>query len=256
MPLNKSSINFGMVYIPINYASLLKNNDINFHLLDKNTLSRIKYKKVSEANEDKEILAKDIVKGYEYAPEKYAVLEDKDFEKLKTKKDKSITIEKFVDIESIDPLYYDRPYLINPQGAEHAFHLLAQAMENKRKVGVAKTVIGQKEALVIVRSKNGQLFLNTLFFDDEIKEVDQEKITDKFTKEELTMAEQLIDNMSGKFNPADYKDNYKERLQDAINKKIAGKRVSKPKEVQSKKISNLMDALTESIKATKKTKGK
>ena len=97
---------------------------------------------------------------------------------------------------------------------------------------------------------------NTDLFDDEIKEVNQEKITDKFTKEELTMAEQLIDNMSGKFNPADYKDNYKERLQDAINKKIAGKRVSKPKEVQSKKISNLMDALTESIKATKKTKGK
>ncbi len=255
MPLNNSSINFGMVYIPISYTSLLKNNDIDFHMLDKNSLKRIRYKKVTEDNENKEILNKDIVKGYEYAEDKYVIFDNKDFEKLKTEKDKSITIEKFVDIESIDPIYYDRPYLINTKGAEHAFYLLAKAMENKGKVGIATTVIGQKETLVIIRSKDGHLFLNTLFFYDNLKDIDVLNPQDKFSSAELKMAETLIDNMSGKFNPKDYKDMYKEKLLEAIDKKIRGKKITKPKEEKNKKISNLMDALTESIKATNK-KGK
>ena len=254
MPNIKSSINFGMVYIPISYASMLKNNDIDFRLLDKNTLSRIRYKKVAEANEEKEVLNKDIVKGYEYEDDKFVIFDNKDFEKLKTEKDKNITIEKFVDIDEIDPIYYDRPYQVFTTGADHAFSLLAKAMENKKKVGIAKTVIGQKETLVILRSKNNHLFLNTLFFADMLKEVDKSEIKEDFKKEELAMAETLIDNMSGKFNPEDYKDLYKEKLLEAIDKKIAGQNITKVKEKKEKKISNLMDALTESIKATNKTK--
>ncbi len=256
MPANKSSINFGMVYIPITYTLLLKNNDINFHLLDKNTLSRIKYKKVTVANEEKEVLNKDIVKGYEYAEDKYVIFDDKDFEKIKTEKDRSITISKFVDLKSIDPIYYDRPYLISPKGGEHAFLLLAKAMENKQKVGVAKTVIGQKETLVIIRSQNNQLYLNTLFFPDMLKEVEKEDKTEKFSQAELDMAEKLIENMSGEFKPEEYKDMYKEKLLLAIDKKIAGQKLRKPKEVKSQKISNLMEALTESIKATNKKRKK
>lgn len=253
MPLNKSSINFGMVYIPISYTTLLKNNDIDFHMLDKNTMSRIKYKKVSEAT-DKEVLQKDIVKGYEYDDNKYIIFENKDFEKLKTEKDKSITIDKFVDIKEIDPIYYDKPFLVTSLGADHAFYLLAKAMENKNKVGIAKTVVGQKETLIIIRSKNGRLYMNSLFFQDMLKDIDNSKIDEKIDKKELEMAETLIDNMSGKFNPDDYKDLYKEKLLKAIEKKMTGKTITRPKEVKNnkQKITNLMDALSESIKATKK----
>ena len=255
MTFSKSSINFGMVYIPISYTSLVKNNDIDFCMLDKNTMSKIRYKKVSEDTK-KEVLNKDIVKGYEYDTDKYIVFEKKDFEKLKTEKDKSITIERFVNIDEIDPIYYDRPYLVNVESASHAFYLLATAMENKKKVGIAKTVIGQKETLVILRAKNGRLYLNSLFFHNNIKEVEDNNVVMKFSKEEINMAEKLIDNMSGKFNHEDYKDNYKEKLLDAINKKIAGKKITKAKEEKKQKINNLMDALTESIKATNKGKKK
>ena len=256
MPNIKSSINFGMVYIPITYESLLKNNDINFHMLDKKTMSRIRYKKVSEASGDREILQKDIVKGYEYEDNKFVIMENKDFEKIKTEKDKSITIEKFVDIEEIDPIYYDRPYKVYAKGAEHAFSLLAQAMENKKKVGIAKTVIGQKETLVILRSKNNELYLNTLFFSDSLKDEETSQKKANFSKQELQMAETLIDTMSGKFNPQDYKDEYQEKLKQAINKKIAGKKITKTKEVKNKKITDLMEALTESIKENKKGRKK
>lgn len=253
MPLNKSSINFSMVYIPITYSTLLKNNDIDFRMLDKNTMSRIKYKKVAEST-DKEVMTKDIVKGYEYEEGKYIIFENKDFEKLKTEKDKSITIDKFVDIDEIDPIYYDKPFLVNALGADHAFYLLAKAMENKKKVGIAKTVVGQKETLIILRSKNGQLYMNSLFFEDMLKDIEKSNVEEKFEKKEIQMAEDLIDNMTSKFNPADYKDTYKEKLLKAIDKKIAGKEITKPKgnKNNSQKITNLMDALTESIKATKK----
>lgn len=254
--LNKSSINFSMVYIPIAYTSLLKNNDLDFKMIDKNTMSRIKYKKVNIEN-GKEVLSKDIVKGYEYDEDKYVILEDKDFEKIKTQKDKNITIDKFVDLDEIDPIYYDKPYLVTSLGADHAFNLLAQAMENKNKVGIAKTIIGQKETLIILRSKNGQIYMNSLFFEDMLKDIDKNDIKENFPKKELDMAETLIDNMTSSFNPKDYKDLYKEKLLNAIEKKIAGKKITKAREPRNnqQKISNLMDALTESIKATNK-KGK
>lgn len=257
MPVNKTSINFGLVYIPITYTSLLKNDDIDFKLLDKKTMSRIKYKKVSEDNLNKEVMNQDIVKAYEYETGKYVIFENKDFEKLKTEKDKTITIEKFVDINEIDPIYYNKPFIINALKANHAFYLLSKAMESKNKVGIAKTVVGQKETLIIIRSKNNRLYMNSLFFKEMIKDLEENNSNEKIDKKELEMAETLIDNMSGKFNINDYKDEYKEKLSKAIERKISGKAISKPKQAKTKntKINDLMAALTESVKATNK-KGK
>ena len=215
MPVNKTSINFGLVYIPITYTSLLKNDDIDFKLLDKKTMSRIKYKKVSEDNLNKEVMNQDIVKAYEYETGKYVIFENKDFEKLKTEKDKTITIEKFVDINEIDPIYYNKPFIINALKADHAFYLLSKAMESKNKVGIAKTVVGQKETLIIIRSKNNRLYMNSLFFKEMIKDLEENNSNEKIDKKELEMAETLIDNMSGKFNINDYKDEYKEKLSNA-----------------------------------------
>lgn len=252
MPLNKSSINFGLVYIPINYITLVKPSGIDFTMLDRKSMGKIRYKKVNELD-GKEVNNKDIVKGYEYEENKYVIFEPKDFDKLKTFQDKTINILKFVDISEIDPIYYDKPYYVVSNNADHAFYLLAKAMEKKKKVGIAKTVIGQKEALIIIRSKNGRLFLNTLFFAEEIKDLEYPKVENNFTKEELAMAETLIDNMSGSFDINDYKNTYEDKLKEAIKEKIAGKEIKKPKEKsRSKKITSLMEALNESIKATSK----
>ncbi|MFW5780397.1 MAG: Ku protein, partial [Bacillota bacterium] len=126
----KSSISFGLVFIPIKLVNVIKSNDIGFNMIDKNSNSRISYKKVSLATGE-EVRQDDIVKGYQYEKDRYVIFDDNDFEKLKTKKDKSITIEAFVDIKEIDPVYYNKPYYVVPDGAERAFMLLKEAMEKE-----------------------------------------------------------------------------------------------------------------------------
>lgn len=155
----KCSISFGLVYIPVTLHASVKTQDVGFNMLDKKTMSRVKYKKTCEECDGREVKQEDIVKGYEYEDDKYVVFTEEDFEKLKTKKDKNITIQKFVDIAEIDPIYYDRPYYVNPTGAENAYSLLLRAMEEEKKVGIAKTVLGNKETLIALRAKDGQATL-------------------------------------------------------------------------------------------------
>lgn len=252
----KGGLSFGLVYIPIMLQSSIKNNDISFNMLDKKTMSRVKYVKTCVDCDDREVKQKDIVKGYQYEKDKYVVLEDEDFEKIKTKKDKNITIEAFVNAEEIDPMYYDRPYYVVPNGAEKAFQILLLAMEKGNKVAIAKTVLGTKECLIAIRCKNGQMLLNTLFFQEEVlknpakidlKEIDETKLT-----KELKMAKSIIDSMTTKFKPEKYKDEYREKLMNAIEKKIKGKQIHKARERKETKVINLMDALKKSLKEMEK----
>lgn len=158
----KCSISFGLVYIPVTLHAAVKTQDIGFNMLDKKTMSRIKYKKTCEGCGGREVKQEDIVKGFEYEDDKYVVFTDEDFEKLKTKKDKNITIEKFVDIAEVDPIYFDRSYYVNPTGAENAYALLLHAMEEENRAGVAKAVLGNRETLLILRAYGGQMLVNTL----------------------------------------------------------------------------------------------
>ncbi len=164
----KGSISFGLVYIPVTLHSTIKNNDIGFNMIDKKTMSRVKYKKTCADCDGREVRQEDIVKGYEYEEGKYVLFDEKDFEKLKSKKDKNITIEQFVNLAEIDPLYFDKPYYVAPTGAEKAFSVLLSAMEEEGKAAVAKTVLGTKETLIAIRAKDGQMLLNTLFFAEEV----------------------------------------------------------------------------------------
>ena len=165
----KGSISFGFVYIPITLHASTQEHGISFHLLDKKTKSRVKYKKTCVDCKDKEIKNEDIIKGYEYEKGKYVLFDDDDFEKIKSIKEKSIVIEQFVNLDEIDPIYYQKAYYVVPTGAEKAYYLLLQAMEQENKAGLAKSIIGTKENLIIIRAKNHQMILNTLFFEDEIK---------------------------------------------------------------------------------------
>lgn len=251
----KGSISFGLVYIPVTLHNSIKENDIGFNMIDKKTMSRVKYKKTCADCEGREVKQEDIVKGYEYEEGKYVIFEESDFEKIKTKKEKNITIERFVKLDEVDPLYFDRPYYVNPTGAEKAFAVLLTAMEQEHKAAIAKTVLGTKETLILIRSKDGQMLLNTLFFEDEVTKNPAKDIKEKGSPAELKMAKAIIDGMTGEFNPEEYKDEYREKVQQAIEQKIAGKEIVSPKEKNVTTVANLMDALTKSLELTKK-KGK
>lgn len=252
----KGSISFGFVYIPITLHASTQEHSISFHLLDKKTKSRVKYKKTCVDCKDKEIKNEDIIKGYEYEKGKYVLFDDDDFEKIKSIKEKSIVIEQFVNLDEIDPIYYQKAYYVVPTGAEKAYYLLLQAMEQENKAGLAKSIIGTKENLIIIRAKNHQMILNTLFFEDEIKSNPNQEITEKVTQAELKLAKTLIQEMTAPFKPKQYKDEYHQKIKKAIEAKIAGKKIVAVKEKAQVPIVDLMEALKNSLKQTKKPKTK
>lgn len=244
----KGSLSFGFVYIPITLHNTVKNNDISFNLIDKQTLSRVKYIKSCVDCDDRILNQEDIVKGYEYEDGKYVLFSDEDFEKIKSQKDKNITIEKFVDLIEIDPLYFDRPYYIAPTGAEKAFKVLVTAMEEESKAAIAKAVLGTKETLLCIRAKEGQMLLNTLFFEEEVQKNPAKEIKETVSEKEIKLAKSLLESMSGEFDPAEYKDEYRAKVQKAIEEKIAGKEITVPKERMAKNVTSLMEALEMSLK--------
>lgn len=160
----KGAITFGLVYIPITLSLSIKENDIGFNLIDKKTMSRVKYKKTCVDCENREVKNEDIVKGYQYEKDKYVIFTEQDFEKIKNQKDKNITIERFVSIDEVDPIYFDKSYYVSPQDSEKAFLVLLEAMEKQNKAGLAKTVIGTKQTLLLLRVKDKKMIANTLFF--------------------------------------------------------------------------------------------
>lgn len=248
----KGSISFGLVYIPVKLHSSVRSNDIGFNMLDKKTMSRVRYKKTCEACEGREVKQADIVKGYEYEDGKYVVFDSDDFERLKTKRDKNINIEKFVNLSEVDPLYFDKPYYVEATGADRAFAVLVSAMQKEGKAAVAKTVLGTKETLILIRAKGGRMLLNTLYFQDEITSNPAKAVSLDASSAELSMVKQLISSMSGEFNPEDYRDEYRERVRAAIEQKIAGKEVTSPRESSEATVGSLMDALKASLELTKK----
>lgn len=248
----KCSNSFGLVYIPVTLHASVKTQDVGFHMLDKKTMSRVKYKKTCEECGGRDVKQDDIVKGYEYEDDKYVVFTDEDFEKLKTKKDKNITIEKFVDISEIDPIYYDRPYYVVPTGAEKAYVLLIKAMEEENKVGIAKAVLGNQETLIALRAKSGQMLLNTLFFADEIQKNPATEIKAQLSDAEIQLAKSIVEGMSGKFDAGEYQNDYRERVKSAIERKIAGKEIVQTRDGSQNIASNLMEALQASLKGLQK----
>lgn len=253
----KGSISFGLVYIPIKLEAAAKETDISFNQLEKTTKSRVRYKKTCEDCDGKTIENKDIVKAYEYEDGKYVIFDDEDFEKIKNQKDKSIVIEQFVTLSDIDPVYYNKTYYVVPTGAEKAYSLLLAAMKNSNKVGIAKTVLGQKETIIALRENNGEMLITTLYFADEIKNSTAKIVNSTVSKNELDMAETIIKGMSRKLDITTYKNEYNEKIKRAIESKIAGQEITSPKEKHNN-VMDLMEALKLSVQNlntnTEKTK--
>lgn len=240
----KCNLSFGLVYIPVKLVAAAKNNDVGFNMIDKKTLSRIKYQKTDDRGN--KVDNADIVKGYEYEDGKYVVLDQSDFEKIKTHADKNIEIDSFVSVEEIDPVYYNKPFYLVPTGAEKAFSVLLAAMRETGRAAVAKTVLGTKETLVAIRAVGESLMLSTLYFYDEI-EKSPYAVKDAPAAKELDLAKAIIGGMERHFDPQSYKDEYRERLLAAIQSKIDGKEIKIPQLHSPRGIDDLMEALQKSL---------
>lgn len=250
----KGSISFGLVYIPIVLHSAVSDTSISFKLLEKKTKSRVKYKKTCEDCNEKEIGNQDIVKGFEYEDGKYVIFSEEDFENLKTPKNKTISIEQFINLQEVDPIYFDKSYYVEPTGGEKAFLLLLTAMEKEHKAGLAKTVLGTKEVLVLLSAVQGQMLLKTLFFETQIKKNPCKEINEKLQKAEIDLAKNLIAQMSAPFQPKKYKDEYRLRIEEAIEKKLQGKEIVASSKQAPSTALNLMEALQASLEAYPKSK--
>jgi len=248
----KSAIAFGLVYVPVTLHLTVRSKDIGFNMLYKKTGERIKYNKTCE-NCPENVPSDDIIKGYQYEKNKYVTLTSEELEAIKTDKNKSIDITQFVHLSEIDPIYFEKSYFVKPTGAEKAFKLIAQTLETQKKVGIAKTVLGTREQLVALRSVNGNVMLYTMHFHDEVQINPTKEITDKISKEEMTLATQIIDSMTKEFKPDQFKDEYRERLMQAIQQKIQGEVIKPQESVRTAKIINLMDALKASVATAKPT---
>ncbi|MCC8194624.1 MAG: Ku protein [Deltaproteobacteria bacterium] len=244
----KGAIAFGLVYIPVDMYTAVQDNDIRFNQLSRKSNSRVRYKKV-DGSSGREIAQEDIVKGYQYDKDKYVVVTDEDFEKIKTEKDRNLQIILFTDHCTISPAYYNRSYLVLPQkGGEKVFNLLRTAMKLKNKVAVAKTVMGQKETLIMLQATDEAMLGVTLFYHDEIKSLPKTVAQPGATDAELAMAEQLLDSLTGPFEPEKYHDEYQERLRRFIEDKIEGREVAVASEGGGGgNVMDLMDALKKSL---------
>ncbi len=244
---HKGAISFGLVYIPVALYTATQDNDVHFNQLHKEDHSRIRYKKTC-AHCGKEVTSSDIIKGFEYDKDKYVIVTDDDFEKIKTEKDKTIQILHFADLDTINPIYYEKSYHTVPEtGGEKAFELLRTAMKDENKVAIAKTIMGNKETLLAIIPAQDNILVSTMFFEDDIKEIPKSFVKPELNESELTMAKTLIQSMVKPFDPSLYNDEYQERLRDLIEQKIAGKEIVAAKEEEPSNVIDLMDALKRSI---------
>ncbi len=254
------AISFGLVNVPVKLYSAVSKKTVRFHQLHDKDGVRIQQKRVCPADGE-EVAYENIVKGYEITPEQYVVIEPGELEALEPRKTKTIDIEDFVDLEEIDPLYYDHPYYLLPgTGAAKPYKLLVTAMNDAQKVAIARVVIRQKEQLVAIRpTDDGVLAMSTMNFADEV--IGADKFDDapgdeiETSKREVDMAKQLIESLSSEWEPGKYHDTYRERVLELIEQKAQGKEIAVQPVEEPQPVPDLMAALEASVKAARQEKG-
>jgi len=261
----KGSISFGLVNIPIALYPATRREELKFRLLRVSDLSPVNYKRVAE-KDGREVPWDQIVKGYEYEKGKYVVLKDEDFQRVDLEATQTVDIKDFVDKEEIDPMFFYKPYYLEPKkGGDKAYALLRDALKDTNKVGVAKVVIKTRQYLAGVKPEDGVLLLELMHFADELANPGKLRVPTRIGvgKREMAMAKSLIDSMSSKWNPEKYKDDYREALMEVIEEKVeaGGKEIEeKPRKApKPTKVIDLVSVLQKSLEETgakKKTKTK
>jgi len=257
------TISFGLVTVPVKMYTAVQSKTVRFNQLDGENLARINQKRVN-AQTGEEVPFERLVKGYEISPDRYVVIEPAELESIEPKKTKTIEIEDFVDLEDIDPIFYDHPYYLVPgTGGAKPYRLLIDAMRETGKVGIARVVIRSKEQLVALRPIGEALGMVTLNFADEI--VDPESLDEipaadevESTERELKIATQLVESLASEWDPGQYEDSYRNQVLEMIERKAAGEEitVAAAPEDEEEPAPDLMAALKASLDAVRAGDGK
>jgi DNA end-binding protein Ku len=250
------SINFGLVTIPVKLFTAVKTDDLSFNLLHAKDEGRIKYERVCSVD-GKPVPWDEIVKGYEYEKGDYVILTDEDFTKVNPEATQSVDILEFVELDKINPMYFDKPYYLEPtKQGRHAYALLRETLEKTNRVAVARVVIRTKEYIAAVKPIDGALVLELMHWADEIVSPNTLEIpsAEKLPEKEMQMARMLVDTMSvDEFEPEKFTNNYHDQLLTMIEARAAGKELPKPKKAPARaKVVNLMDVLAQSLEESKK----
>jgi DNA end-binding protein Ku len=251
----KGAISFGLVTIPIRVHTAVEEKSFKFNQLHSKDQGRIKYKRTC-AIDGEEVPFDEIVKGYEYEKDHYVVLTDEDIDRGLSNV-RTIDILKFVDSNEIDPIYWQRSYYLAPDGTPglKAYKLLSKALKDDERVAIARIAFRDKEHLATLRVRDGVFVLETMYWPDEIRDAEFEELDEdvKIAPQELQMAKSLIDNMTGEFDPDEFKDEYREKLEALVGKKIEGEEITVVEEAGSgAKVLDLIEALKASVEASEK----
>ena len=253
MPLRavwKGAISFGMVVIPVKLYPATEHRDIRFVNLHKDTHTRIRMKRWSP-HHDTEVGMEDLVKGYEYGKDQYVILEESDFDDLPVPSKHSLDIIKFVDIKTIDPIFFERTYVLEPEElGRKPYALLRRVMESTGRIAVGKLSLRQKEHLVTLRPYQNGLAVATMFYADEIRptaeifDEDGSEVSDA----EIQMASMLVDQLTGEFDPESHQDEYRAALMQVIENRLGqGGPVAAAPEAPKTTVLDLMEALKASL---------
>jgi DNA end-binding protein Ku len=250
------AINFGLVTIPVKLFTAVKTDDLSFNLLHKKDEGRIKYERICSVD-GKPVPWDEIVKGYEYEKGQYVLLTDEDFAKVNPEATQSVDIVEFVELDKISPMFFDKPYYLEPtKQGRHAYALLREALADSNRVAIARVVIRTKEYIAAVKPNGDALVLELMHWASEIVASDTLDLpgAEKLPEKEMQMARMLIDTMSvDEFEPQKFSNNYHDALMTMIEARADGKELPKAKKAPARsKVVNLMDVLAQSLEASKK----
>jgi DNA end-binding protein Ku len=252
------SISFGLVNIPIGLALATKSSDIAFKTLHRECGSPIKQKRWCPVHE-REVEADELVKGWEVAKGQFIVVEPEELESIALRRSQSIEILRFVALEQVDPVYFDRTYYLAPAEAEAArrpYVLLLRAMQETGMAAIGKFVLWGKENLCLIRARDDVLALETLFYAEDVRESSEIRGSVEATEVkpvELDLARQVIASLAGEFTPEDFENEYRGELRAMLDAKLAGEPITAPEPAAEAPIADLLEALKQSVAAVKKT---
>lgn len=250
----KGAISFGLVNIPVRMFTATEERDVRFRQLHKKCHTPIRYAKVCP-HCDEEVSAEEIVRGFEYEKGNYVIVTDEDLEAITPETRRAIEIMDFVDLQEIDPVYFDKSYFLSPQETgDKAYALLRAAMQETGKIAVARVTMRNRESLAVIRLYRHCIMMETIYYPDEVRPVSQVPALPEadipLADNERKMAAELVNNMTAAFDPAKYTDQYRVNMHALIEKKKEGKEVAVAPAAPRANVVDLMQALRESLAAT------
>ncbi len=249
----KGYISFGLVSFPVRLFSAARAEAVHFHMLHKKDLSRVKEVWYC-AEEDKPIERSDMVKGYEYGKGRYVVVEEDELKKIAPATATTMEIVQFVAMDEVDPLYFERSYYIGPdEKITKPYALFMQALKESGYYAIAKVTMHSREHVVLIRAADEGMVLHTMYYPDELHKANKQGLSAKsdVSRKELDLAKTLIEHLAGPFKPAEFHDTYRENVEQLIEEKKKGKKITLAPQPERAPVVDLTEALRRSLEAHK-----